>query len=128
LPPESWHPENGLDDEPTNRFGLTFAWVAVFWHGEGAAAGKFAEAEKLLSLAVSVSPFAERVNGTDRQTSAARGTFRRLCNTPPPLSHIDGAAEKKDRCRDGSLCAFYEMHARRKQLTDAGFARCAIIQ
>jgi hypothetical protein len=45
LPPESWHPEKWLDDEQTNLFGLAFVQVAVFWRGEGTAAGKFAEAK-----------------------------------------------------------------------------------
>jgi len=51
---------------------------------EGKCSRKVRRSEGLLSLAVSLSPIWERVNGTEGKTSAARGTFRQLCNNQPP--------------------------------------------
>jgi len=52
LPPEpriavraARYSDRWLDDEQTNRFGLTFGTVAGFWRREGGIAGKFAEAK-----------------------------------------------------------------------------------
>jgi len=45
VPPGGLHTENWPDDKQTNRFGLRFGWMAVFWRGKGLAARKFAEAK-----------------------------------------------------------------------------------